>query len=303
MQGLAEPGPPDGRGGITAELVRRLVADQFPGWAGLPVVPVPTDGWDNRTYRLGDELTVRLPSAARYVAAVAKEDHWLPRLAPKLPVTVPEPVATGDPAPGYPWSWSVRRWIPGRPAADAPPADLTAFALDLAAFLVVLRRLDATGGPPPGPHCFHRGAPPAHYDGEVQQALDTLGPAVDQAGCRAVWAGAVASVWTAAPVWFHGDIAVGNLLLDPVGRLTAVIDFGTCGVGDPACDLVISWTLLAGRARDAFRAAVGLDDATWARARGWALWKALITFDPAAPGAEQNRWVIEQVLADHAAAG
>jgi aminoglycoside phosphotransferase (APT) family kinase protein len=296
---LPDVAGPDGRGGITAGLVQRLLAEQFPHWAELPVRPVAADGWDNRTYRLGADLLVRLPSAAGYAAAVAKEDRWLRRLSPGLPLRVPEPVATGRPGAGYAWSWSVRRWIPGRPVLDTPPDDPVAFARELAGFLAVLRTLDATDGPLPGPHCFHRGGPPAHYDAEVHAALDLLGDAVDGDGCRAVWAAALASSWTGAPVWFHGDIAGGNLLLDDAGDLSAVLDFGTCGVGDPACDLVITWTLLRDDARAAFRDGVGLDDATWARARGWALWKALIVLagDPA--DAAGNRVVVDEVLADH----
>jgi len=291
---------PDGRGGITASLVSRLVAEQFPSWAGRPVRPVPADGWDNRSYRLGDDLLVRLPSAADYVEAVAKEDHWLPRLAPQLPLQVPEPVATGHPAAGYAWPWSVRRWIEGRPVLGTPPADAVTFARDLARFLVVLRGIDGTGGPRPGPHCFHRGGPPGYYDDEVRTALTALGSRVDGGACRAVWAGALTSSWLRPPVWFHGDIAPGNLLLDDAGGLAAVIDFGTCGVGDPTCDLVITWTLLRGDARTAFVDGVDLDAETWARARGWALWKALIMLARGGPDAAEHRAVVDEVLADHA---
>ncbi|GAA1841647.1 aminoglycoside phosphotransferase family protein [Microlunatus capsulatus] len=296
----ADVAGPDGRGGITADLVRRLLTAQLPAWADLPVRPVPADGWDNRTYRLGDELLVRLPSAAGYAAAVAKEDRWLPRLAPRLPLAVPEPVATGGPGAGYAWSWSVRRWIPGRPVQGTTPADPVAFARDLAAFLTALRAVDAADGPAPGAHCFHRGGPPAFYDAEVHAALAALGDQVDADACREVWAAALASSWERPPVWFHGDIAPGNLLLDDAGALSAVIDFGTCGVGDPACDLVIAWTLLRGDARAAFRDGVDLDDGTWARARGWALWKALIVSADGGPAAAGPRAVVDEVLADHA---
>jgi aminoglycoside phosphotransferase (APT) family kinase protein len=295
--------PADGRAGITAELVARLVADQHPRWAGLPVVPVEADGWDNRTYRLGDTLTVRLPTHERYVAAVAKEDRWLPVLAPQLPLAVPEPVATGRPGAGYPHPWSVRRWIPGRPVGSAPVEDLTAFARTLAGFLRALRRADPTGGPAAGAHSFFRGCPPEHYDDEVVRSLESLGPAVDRPGARTVWRDALASHWTGTPVWFHGDIAPGNLLLDDRGRLTAVLDFGTSGVGDPACELVIAWTFLHGEARSAFRAEVGLDDDAWRRARGWALWKALLVaaeHGPTSPVGREQLRVVDEVLTDHA---
>jgi aminoglycoside phosphotransferase (APT) family kinase protein len=254
---------------------------------------VPVDGWDNRTYRLGDELTVRLPTADWYVASVEKEARWLPVLAPRLPLPVPEPVFTGRPGAGYPYPWSVRRWLPGRPAS-AGVADLERFAEDVAAFLVALRGVDATGGPVAGAHSFHRGEPPSSYDDETRRALATA-EGVDVPRASAVWKDALATTWQGPDVWFHGDVAVGNLLVRD-GRLAAVIDFGTCGVGDPACDLVLAWTFLAGRARRRFRRTAGLDDGTWARARGWALWKALISLD-GQDGASHRR-VIAEVLAD-----
>jgi aminoglycoside phosphotransferase (APT) family kinase protein len=295
-------GAADGRAGITAALVRRLVADQFPDWAGLPVVPVPDDGWDNRTYRLGPSLTVRLPTHARYVAGVAKEDRWLPVLAPLLPLPVPVPVATGRPGAGYPHPWSVRRWIEGRPVERQRVADLVTFAGDLAHFLRALRSIDAGDGPRAGPHSFYRGGSLTHYDPETLASLETLGDVVDRAGLEAVWQDALSSTWTAPDVWFHGDVAPGNLLLDEAGGLAAVLDFGTSGVGDPACDLVIGFTLLSGRSRAVFREAMGLDDDTWARARGWAAWKALLMLaggaGPVPDGG--HRRVLDEVLADRA---
>jgi aminoglycoside phosphotransferase (APT) family kinase protein len=168
----------------------------------------------------------------------------------------------------------VRRWIDGSPVSDAPPPDPHAFARDLAGFLGALRRIDASGGPVAGAHSFQRGADPAFYDDEARRALAPL-----PAALTAIWTDALAATRDGDPVWFHGDVAAGNLLLDADGRLAAVIDFGTCGVGDPACDLVIAWTLLDPDARATFRAATGADDATWARARGWAVWKAAISRD------------------------
>ena len=285
---------------IDAELARRLVARQFPQWADLPVTEVSRQGWDNRTFRLGTELTVRLPSGDWYALAVEKEHRWLPVLAPQLPLPIPTPLARGVPDLGYPYAWSVYRWLDGVPAADAPVADETAFAVAVAEFLLALQAVDPTGGPAPGPHNFFRGGPVTAYAAETEQALIDLGDRVPTALARAVWDDGVAATPTGDPVWFHGDIAVGNLLVRDA-RLAAVIDFGTCGVGDPACDVVIAWTRFAGRSRAAFRGTLGVDDATWARARGWALWKALITFDGPATAAE-SRQVIEEVLADHASA-
>jgi aminoglycoside phosphotransferase (APT) family kinase protein len=279
---------------ITTDLVRALVAEQFPRWRELPVAPVPRQGWDNRTFRLGDRLSVRLPSAEGYVAAVDKEHRWLPVLARDLPLPVPSPVGVGRPSPQYPFPWSARRWLDGDTLTDATGVDQVRLARELGAFLTTLRGIPAVG-PVGGAHSFYRGCHPSVYGDQVQQALDRLGDTVDGAACRAVWAQAQVSAWRSPPVWFHGDIAVGNLLVLQ-GRLAAVIDFGTCGVGDPACDLVIAWNTLEGDARRAFHEAAGLDPDTWRRARGWALWKALIMAEPDPEGPWHQ--VLRQVLAD-----
>jgi aminoglycoside phosphotransferase (APT) family kinase protein len=293
------PDPRSVRPDIDADLVRRLVAAQFPQWAGLEVSPASIGGWDNRTFRLGDDLTVRLPSAGWYALQVAKEQTWLPRLAPQLPLPIPVPVGRGRPGEGYPYPWSVNRWIAGEPADRQPPADLEQLALDVAGFLVALAAVDPTGGPGPGDHNFFRGGPLQTYAGETEDALGALGGSVDARAAREVWAEAVAATWPGPPVWFHGDVATGNLLVRD-GRLAAVIDFGTCGVGDPACDVVLAWTLLEGRSRSTYRERLGVDDGTWARGRGWALWKALIVLagDPDGPGAAASRAVVDAVLED-----
>ena len=262
---------------IDAALATRLVADQFPQWADLPVLPVEFNGWDNRTFRLGDTMTVRLPSAEVYAGSVEKELIWLPRLAPALPYPIPVPIAAGAPSVRFPWPWSIRRWIEGRPAATAPVADPVAFAEQLAGFLVALRGVDPVGAPPLGEENFNRGGDLAAYDDETRHAATFLAGVVDSGAVIAMWEAALDARWNGPPVWFHGDVAPANLLLDESGRLCAVLDFGQCGVGDPACDLAIAWTLLRGRARDMFRATSAVDDAMWARGRGWALWKALST--------------------------
>ncbi|RZT27453.1 aminoglycoside phosphotransferase (APT) family kinase protein [Kribbella sp. VKM Ac-2569] len=279
----------DGRAGIDADLVRRLIAQQFPQWADLPVTPVKIDGWDNRTYRLGSGLTARLPTHTSYVAAVDKEHQWLPVLGPQLPVEIPEAVAKGAPGEGYPYPWAIRRWIPGETASVETIADLDEFARSIAAFILALQDIDATGGPLAGAHSFHRGAPPEYYHDETLAALAVLKERIDTDLAREVWDAALATSWDRPLVWFHGDIANGNLLVQD-GQLSAVIDFGTSGVGDPACDLVIAYTFFSGSSRAAFRDAVDHDPGTWARARGWALWKALIT---------EDLRVIDNVLTDY----
>ena len=290
-------------GPIDAGLARRLVAAQFPEWADLPVEPVVPSGWDNRTFRLGSRMLIRLPSAAAYAAQVEKEQLWLPRLAPLLPAAIPAPVAVGAPGDGYPWSWSVYEWLKGDPAASAPITDRVRFAADLGAFLNALQAIDPEGGPPPGQHNFHRGGPLATYDGETRAAVAKLGDRIDAGAATAVWEAALAARWDGRPVWLHGDFAAGNLLVRD-GVLSAVIDFGCCGVGDPSCDLAIAWTFLAGEARETFRARLPLDAGAWARGRGWTLWKALIVM-AALPGAnprdaDTSRRIIDDVIADHA---
>lgn len=286
---------------IDARLVADLVRDQLPRWAHLPVTPVARQGWDNRTFRLGDELSVRLPSAEGYVPAVAREALVLPHLAAHLPLPLPEVVATGGPGRGYPFPWTVRRWLPGATVDDAGDLDRARLADDLGRWLAALRGAPAGPGPLAGRHNHFRGCHPSVYGDEVQTTLGRLATCVDAGACRRVWDDATTSAWPHAPVWVHGDVAVGNLLVDE-GRLSAVIDFGGCALGDPACDLVVAWTLFRTDEREVFRRAVDLPDDVWARARGWALCKALITAaDGGGPGgADEALRVIGEVLADAA---
>jgi aminoglycoside phosphotransferase (APT) family kinase protein len=262
---------------VDADQVRRLVADQFPRFADLPVEPVADGGWDNWTFHLGAEMVVRLPSAAEYALAVDKEHRWLPVLAARLPLPIPSPLAKGKAGAGYPFPWSIYRWLDGEPASVDGVADPRRFALDLAEFLAALQSVDAADGPRPGIHNWFRGGTLRTYDEKVRHALAELDGHVDAELVREIWANALDARWDGVDRWFHGDVAQGNLLLED-GRLAAVIDFGTCGVGDPACDLAIAWTLLTADGRQAFRKRLSVDEATWARGRGWALWKALTTY-------------------------
>lgn len=294
-------GPTPQRNPVTTEVVRGLVAEQFPQWRDRPVRPVDDGGWDNWTFHLGDDLSVRLPSAAEYALAVEKEHEWLPRLAPHLPFPISEPVALGRPSADYPFDWSVRRWIEGAPASTAAIADLDRLATDLAGLLAALQRIDPSSGPGPGVHNWFRGGSLRTFEPFTTRALATLQHRVDVDLASAIWSEAVDAPWDGAVRWFHGDLAAGNLLLRD-GRLAAVIDFGTCGVGDPACDLAIAWTLLDTTSRRRFRDLLDVDDASWARGRGWALWKALSTVanapDPDEPAAVAARRAVDEVLVD-----
>ena len=172
---------------ITVDLVSKLVRTQFPEWAQLPVRPVDVDGWDNATFRLGETMSVRLPSAGHYVEAVEKEHRWLPILASELPLPVPQPLAMGAPGCGFPWPWSVYRWIDGAPATAQAITDLPQFAADLADFLAALYKIDAVGGPPPGTHNFFRGGPLTVYDGETRDELEALSGHIDTELAAEVW--------------------------------------------------------------------------------------------------------------------
>ncbi|MFC7363152.1 aminoglycoside phosphotransferase family protein [Nocardioides astragali] len=254
--------------------VRQLVSEQFPQWSRLTIEPVSTPGWDNYTFHLGGDMVVRLPSASEYALAVEKEHRWLPTLAPQLPVPIPSVRGRGEPGAGYPFPWSVYDWLGGSPATQTDITGPLQFAEQLADFVVSLRSIDAAGGPQPGIHNWFRGATLLTYAETTRRALDTLSAHIDVEPASQIWADALAADWNGDDVWFHGDLAEGNLLLED-GHLTAVIDFGTCGVGDPSCDLAIAWTLLVEPGRQAFRDRLQVDDASWARGRGWALWKTL----------------------------
>ena len=261
--------------GIDTALVRRLVADQFPGWSHLPIRPAPS-GTDNLTYRLGTDLAVRLPRTPSAAFRLRKELTWLPRLAPHLPLSVPVPLGEGEPAPGYPLPWAVVRWIPGESAASHIATDQEAMARDLAAFVAALRRIPAAGGPPPGEHNSGRGVPLAERDRATRDAIAGLAGLIDTDAATDAWSAALSvPPWEGAITWIHGDLHSSNLVLRD-GRLAAVVDFGCLGVGDPACDLMVAWTYLGPGTRPLFRDLVGADDASWERGRGWALSVGLI---------------------------
>ncbi|MFC5911637.1 aminoglycoside phosphotransferase family protein [Streptacidiphilus monticola] len=286
------------------ELVGRLVAAEFPQWAGLPVTRVPSAGTDNAMYRLGAELVVRLPRRPGATEAVVKEQRWLPLLAPRLPLAVPEPLGTGAPSAEFPLPWSMLRWLDGADAVASPPDDPDLTAAQLAAFVTALRGIDATGGP----HGF-RSVPLIQRDAGVRAdiaALDRRGM-VDPAVATAAWESSLAAdPWTGPPVWVHCDLLPGNLLVDR-GRLVAVIDFGGLNAGDPAADLLPAWTSFSGAARDTFRDLAAPDEATWLRGRGWALcfgFGALAYYHRTNPVlAAVARTAIAEALADFTATG
>jgi aminoglycoside phosphotransferase (APT) family kinase protein len=252
-------------------LVRRLLAAQFPHWADLPIAPVESAGTDNAIYRLGEDKAVRLPRIHWATGQVDKEQQWLPKLAPLLPVAIPVPLGRGEAAEGYPWSWSVYGWLNGENPTVGRIVDPHLLATDLAELIAALQRIDLPDAPTAG-----RGVPLARRDADTRAAIEALRGMVDTDAVTAVWDAALrAPEWPGAPVWMHSDLAPGNLLIVD-GRLSAVIDFAGVGVGDPAGDLPVAWNLLPAEARDVLRTALEVDDATWERGRGWALSIALI---------------------------
>ena len=284
---------------IDVKLVERLIASQFPQWNNLPIWPVALSGWDNRTFHLGKEMIIRLPSGAEYALQVEKEQYWLPKLHPLLPLPIPMPLAMGKPEDGYPFKWSIYNFLEGEPAVSAHIDNLCEFAVTLAKFLTALQQINSEGGPLPGPHSFYRGGSLATYDAETRKAISHLKGKIDTAAATALWERALATSSQNPPVWVHGDISPGNLLVKN-GKLTAVIDFGQLTIGDPACDLTIAWTFFKQESRKVFRDNLALDDDTWSRALGWALWKALIVAagftNPNNIEATQCLHIIDEVL-------
>jgi aminoglycoside phosphotransferase (APT) family kinase protein len=255
------------RPAIDAALVRRLVDAQFPQWAALPLALLEPAGSDHVIYRLGDELSVRLPRHADAIGQARREARWLPWLGPRLPLAVPVLVTVGEPGFGYPWPWAVHQWIEGRVATVEALSESADAAIDLARFLTDLQRL-----PTEDVSAEEFGSRPlAERDQATRAAIARVDGVFDVTAMTELWDAALSAPgWQRPPVWFHGDFHTGNLLTVD-GRLSAVIDFGELGIGDPACDLTIAFTLMTARTRAVFREALGVDDATWTRGRGWAL--------------------------------
>ncbi|MFF0414365.1 aminoglycoside phosphotransferase family protein [Kitasatospora sp. NPDC004745] len=284
---------------IDEALVRALLAERFPQWAGLPVERVDSAGTNNAMYRLGADMVVRLPRIPAAAEDIAKEHAWLPRLAPALPVPVPAPLGVGGPVAGYPWPWSVFRWLDGANPVAGRAEEPALLAGDLAGFVGALHRVDPAGGP-----AAYRSEPLAERDGQTRAAIAGLHGIVDTRAATDAWEAALEAPGPSGPpVWIHADLQPGNLLVSG-GRLSAVIDFGCAGLGDGAVDLIPAWYVLPAAVRGDFRAAVGADDAAWARGRGWALSIAVAELDyyretnPVM--ADIARYVIAQVLAEHA---
>lgn len=281
---------------IDTSLVKRLLSTQFPQWADLPIEYVQSGGTQNAIYRLGTDMAVRLPRIKGAVKAVEKEHIWLPKLAPVLPLAIPTPLAKGKPGEGYPWNWSIYQWLDGESAVDTL-SDLQQAAIDIGHFVKALHTIDATDGPP-----ARRGRPLIVRDEETRAAIKSLERDIDGKTATEAWETSLAApVWVGPPVWIHGDLHADNLLTRK-DKISAVIDFGSSGTGDPASDMMFAWTVLSEKTRDVFRQIVNVDEATWTRGRGWALTFALVALpyyrvsNPVL--ASIARRTIDEVLAD-----
>ncbi len=277
--------------------VRQLLREQFPQWAKLEVKRLPSAGTDHAIYKLGTDMCVRLPRIEEAGTQVEKEQFWLPKLAPHLPLAIPLPIGKGNPSAGYPNHWSICRWLGGHDATVTEITDMHQAAVDLAQFVKSMQQIDSTGAP-----LARRGQPLAAQDTATQNALKSLHGIIDTEAAAGIWQQCLeAPEWNKPPVWIHGDLLPANLLVQN-GRLSAVIDFGLFGIGDPACDLLPAWSVFSYDTRKLFRTTLGMDDATWMRGKGWALSIGLIIlpyYQHTNPGlvAVANR-MINEILAE-----
>lgn len=302
---------------LSLDLARKLIAEQFPDYAHLPITEVEKQGNDNRTYRLGEEMLIRMPTAACYADKVSIEQELLPKLAKHLSLKIPAPLKIGRPSKDYPFPFSIYKWLSGQSlnCLTLTDQEKEQLAYDLTGFLKELQSIADVPVLVPGQHNFWRGAHVSVYDKGFREQIGKLAECYPEfiSGSRNkfgmtqefygqaldLWEKACATQWQGLPVWIHGDFAIGNMLLESK-RLSAVIDFGGAAMGDPACDLVIAWTYFSGKARAIFMKEMGLDSDTWLRARAWALWKA--TFELCAletldePEAKLQKRIIDDVL-------
>ncbi|MEL7432050.1 MAG: aminoglycoside phosphotransferase family protein [Chlamydiota bacterium] len=286
---------------ITPELAKHLIQAQFPEYGALAVSSVETQGHDNRTYRLGDDLLIRMPIDANYALKVPQEQKFLPRLAKKVRMPIPQPIKMGGPSEQYPYPFSIYKWLEGR-SADQETVDdraLETIAVSLANFLQELQGITDIEGPCPGQHNWWRGDPVRVYDQEARTQIAHLSGKIDSRRALQLWERACSTQRKKKPVWIHGDFAASNILIQN-RKVSGIIDFGGMAMGDPACDLVIAWTYLKGNARELFIREMDLDKDTWLRAQAWALWKATFTLlrlvDEESYEASLEKKLIEEIL-------
>jgi len=285
---------------ITPELAHKLIQEQFPEYSHLPITSVEKQGHDNRTYRLGEKMLIRMPSAEHYSLKVAKEQELLAKLAPYLSINIPVPIKMGTPSKIYPYPFSIYKWIEGTSVnlVSLDNDSLEQLAFDLSHFLKELQAIDKVDTLKPGQHNWWRGDHISVYDKDAREQIAKLSHIIDSERSIDLWKRACKTRWNKKPVWVHGDIAIGNILVKD-GKFSAVIDFSGISVGDPACDLVIAWTFFKRKAREVFIKEMNLDEDAWLRAKAWALWKATFELcepDQASEKILANKKLIEELL-------
>lgn len=260
---------------ITSDLISILIKEQFPEYSNLPIKPVDNQGHDNRTFRLGEEMLARMPSYKKYAAKVEIEQKWLPKLAPNISLKIPNPLHIGKASTDYPFNWSIYKWIDGKSLNQVSRhnLDLEEIAQTLANFIKEIHKIDTTNAPEAGEHNFYRGCDLGIYQSQAIDNILTLKDIIDDKRAISIMQTATKSKWSKNPIWIHGDLAIGNILIKD-NKINAIIDFGGMAIGDPACDLVLYWNFFEGKSQEIFKSELNLDQNTWNRARGWALWKA-----------------------------
>lgn len=263
---------------LDAIAARKILDAQFPQYKTLPLIPIVSGGTDNTMFRLGDRLCARFPKREDAVPQIEKEQVWLPRLAP-LPLKIPVPVGHGAASNFFPFAWSLYEWLPGRSLVESEIEDWSAAAAALADFISALQAKDVFGAPLSGAQNNYRGVALEKRDRLTRAAIAGLADEYPEEVLSRVWDDAVKTPkYEGDPVWLHGDLQGGNILVQS-GRLSAVIDFGLSGVGDPACDLMVAWSVLPKSARTVFKEGVGIAEEIWIRGIGWALSVSVIALE------------------------
>lgn len=286
---------------ITLELAKRLIVSQFPEYADLNLIEVEQQGHDNKTYRIGNNMLIRMPTAESYALKVPIEQELLPKLAKHLSIAIPAPIKMGKSSEDYPYPFSIYKWVDGRSANHIAFDEqlLENIGYQLAKFLKELHAITDVEGPAPGQHNWWRGCHISVYDEAAREQITNLGDFIDADSALELWKKACVTKWNKPPIWIHGDFAVGNIIIKS-NKLSGIIDFGGTAIGDPACDLVIAWTFLNGKARDIFISTMDLDESTWLRARGWALWKSTFELcniaDKKSPEAKMQKIIIDELI-------
>ena len=273
-----------------------MIHEQFCQWEDLDIYPVEKSGHDNRTFHLGETMSIRLPSGESYASQVAKENKWLPYLQAHLDYPISKPIAIGKPTEYYPFPWSINEWLKGKTLFECTDIDLKIFARELSTVLQKLQAVDCSDGPKGGLQNFYRGNDLKVYHQQTMDALESLKDELPVDRLYQIWLQCIKTPYKGKDVWVHGDIAPGNILLKD-NHFYALIDFGVLGTGDPSCDYAMAWTYFDKESRPVFLE--GLSEDMIDRARGWALWKALITYHDKNPDFKKNtHFTIEAILSE-----